>query len=229
MPAVPEGGVHDGLSWAAELPAEPPAGGVVVLHGAGSTKDGHRDFARRCAARGLAALAFDLRGHGRSAGALDGRVLDDVAAMAGLLAELAGAPGRLPIALRGSSMGGYLALVAAAPVRARAVVAVCPASGAGLRRSLRDGRLSFAADAPALEALLAQHDERAAAAALGPRLLLMHAEGDDVVPVERSRALHAAAPGSELVVLPGGHHRSVQHDPDLQERSVRFLLERLGR
>ena len=44
---------------------------------------------------------------------------------------------RAPLALRGSSMGGYLAIVAAADGRMRAaVVAICPASGEGLRRGL---------------------------------------------------------------------------------------------
>jgi pimeloyl-ACP methyl ester carboxylesterase len=64
----------------------------------------------------------------------------------------------------------------------------------------------------------------AGAAALGPRLMLQHAEGDEVVPVVLSRALHDAAPGSRLVEVPGGHHRSVQHDPELQAVAVRFLL-----
>jgi uncharacterized protein len=52
----------------------------------------------------------------------------------------------------------------------------------------------------------------------------MHAEGDEAVPVEHSRALHAAAPASRLEVVPGGHHRSVQHDAELQDLSVRFVL-----
>ena len=38
---------------------------------------------------------------------------------------------RAPLALRGSSMGGYLAIVAAEPAGADAVVAICPASGGG--------------------------------------------------------------------------------------------------
>ena len=62
---------------------------------------------------------------------------------------------------------------------------------------------------------------------LGERLLLLHAEGDEVVPVEHSRELHAAAPGSRLVEAPGGHHRSIQHDPEFQALSVRFLARRL--
>ena len=40
-------------------------------------------------------------------------------------------------------------------------------------------------------------------------------------------ALHAVAPGSKLVVTPGGHHRSVQHDPELQAYAARFLVRSL--
>ena len=209
-------GVHDGLAYALFLPRDPPLGGVVIVHGADSTKESHFDFARACRAAGLAAVAFDLRGHGDSDGPLDGRVVDDVATVAELLP--AG-----PRLVRGSSLGGYLALVAGPRLAAAGVVAICPASSAGLRRAVGARRFGFPVDAGALDALLAARDERAAAAQLGARLMLQHAEGDEVVPVTLSRALHAAAPGSRLVEVPGGHHRSVQHDPELQAASVRFL------
>ncbi len=212
--------MRDGLAYALFLPAGRPLGGVVVLHGAGSRKESHYDFARRCRARGLAAIAVDLRGHGDSEGALGERAASDVAVMATLLRER----GAARIGLRGSSMGGYLALVAAAAAGADAVVAICPASADGLRRGLAAGRFDFRADRPSLDAFLAAGDELAAARALGVPLLLLHAEGDEQVPVEHSRELHAAADGSRLVVVPGGHHRSIQHDDELQDLSVRFLL-----
>jgi len=218
-------GARDGLSYALFLPRETPAGGVVILHGADSCKESHFDFARVVRAAGMAAVAFDQRGHGASTGAMDGRALDDVAVMVDVLRAACGEA--LPIGLRGSSMGGYLALVAAARVGARALVAICPAPAEGLLRGLRDGRFSFTAEQPALAALLAAHDATEAAAQLDAPLLIMHAEGDDQVPVQHSRDLHAACPGSRLVVVPGGHHRSVQHDPELQAKAARFLARAL--
>lgn len=215
-----DAGTTDGLAYALYRPQGRCEGGVVICHGAGSSKESHLDFARACRAHGLAAVAFDQRGHGATGGRLDGRAVEDVATVAALLP-----PG--PVALRGSSMGGWLALASAERVGAEAVVAICPASGDGLLRALRTGRFGFAADTEALAPLLAGTDEAAIAAELGERLLLLHAEGDEVVPVERSRALHAAAPESRLVVVPGGHHRSVQHDPELQALALRFLRARL--
>ena len=217
-----DAGTVSGLPYTLWLPAGPPAGGLLVLHGAGSRKENHHDMATAARAAGFAAVVADLRGHGESAGALDGGVLDDLAALAGLLPDG-------PLALRGSSMGGYLALVAAAPLGARAVVAVCPASAAGLARGLREGRLEFRADVPAVEAFLASHDEQAAAAALYVPVLLLHAEGDETVPVEHSRRLAARLrhPHSRLIAVPGGHHRSVQHDAELQRAALRWLRDAL--
>lgn len=208
--------MNEGLAYALFLPRDEPVGGVVVLHGASSCKENHYDVARVLRSQGMAAVVFDQRGHGESDGRMDGRAIDDVATMARLLP-----PG--PVGLRGSSMGGYLALVSAARVGAAAVVAICPASAEGLARGLREDRFEFAVDAPALEALLLANDAEQAIAALDVPVLLMHAEGDLEVPVEHSRALHSAAPHSRLIVTQGGHHRSIQHDDELQSTAGRFL------
>lgn len=213
-------GVHDGLAYALFLPRDEPVGGVVVLHGAGSCKENHYDAARVMRAQGLAVVVFDQRGHGDSDGPMDSRAIDDVAAIASRLPSG-------PVGLRGSSMGGYLALVSAQRVGAAAVVAICPASGEGLARGLREGRLEFAADVQALEPLLLANDAERAIAALDVPVLLMHAEGDLQVPVEHSHALRAAAPHSRLIVTPGGHHRSIQHDDELQSEAGRFLRKAL--
>ena len=208
----------DGLAYSLWLPEGDPWAGVVVLHGARSCKESHHDFARAARAAGLSAVCFDQRGHGATGGELDGRALADVATIASLL-------GDVPLVLRGSSMGGYLSIVAAAGVGARAVIAVCPASSDGLWRGLRSGELEFPADIPSLEALLAEHPADTAVEQLEVPLLLMHAEGDETVPVAHSRELakRARDPRSQLVIVPGGHHRSVQHDAELQGHSLRWL------
>lgn len=232
-PTLPsEAGVHRGLAYSLWLPERTGEirGGVVILHGAGSCKESHHDFARAAIGVGLAAVAFDQRGHGASEGPMDERVLEDVAAIAGLLRSSVGDPAA-PIALRGSSMGGYLAILAAPAVDARAVVAICPADGERLRRGLASGEFEFDADAAALDRFLSAHDVHDAVAALDVPLLLLHAEGDERVPVGHSRELakRATNPASRLITVPGGHHRSVQHDPELQAASLRWIRSALGR
>ena len=218
-------GARDGLAYALFVPDEQPLGGVVILHGAGSCKENHFDFARALRAAGMAAVAFDQRGHGASDGALDGRAVADVATMASVL------PPGAPLGLRGSSMGGYLALVAAAQLDAAAVVAICPASADHLVRGLADERFDFRADAVRVRAFLAEHPLGAVVPDLAAELLLLHAEGDEQVPVQHSRDLAALADPrrSRYVEVPGGDHRSVQHDSELQALAVRFLAKSLGR
>jgi pimeloyl-ACP methyl ester carboxylesterase len=217
-----------GLAFALWLPDRAPLrGGVVILHGAGSCKESHYDFCRALRPLGLASISFDQRGHGESDGPMDGRALDDVTSMATLLRERTGLH---QIALRGSSMGGYFALVAAEPVGASAVVAICPAPVDGLRRRLRAGQNQFDADRAQLIELLGRHDDlHATVAALQVPVLLLHAEGDEIVPAEHSRELagHLNHAASRLVVVPGGHHRSIQHDEELQALSTRFIAQAL--
>jgi alpha-beta hydrolase superfamily lysophospholipase len=226
-----ETGRHDGLAYTLWLPQgeAPLRGGIVILHGAGSCKESHHDFARGALPLGFAAIAFDQRGHGESEGPMDGRALDDVASIGLLLRKQTGDP-KLPIALRGSSMGGYLAILAAPVLDARAVVAICPASAEGLRRALRSDELRFDADVTAVDELLAANDLGRAVEVLEAPLLLLHAEGDEQVPVQHSRELAALmrSPGSRLITLPGGHHRSIQHDDELRAVSLRFVQKALA-
>ncbi len=211
--------MRDGLAYAAFRPAQAPRARVVVLHGAGSEKEGHYAWGRACRVHGFSAVCFDLRGHGESPGELDGGALEDVATMA----AVAGEP-TVPLVLRGSSLGGWMALAAGVRLEAAAVVAICPAPGADLVRALRAGTLPpFGVDSEALARLVASVSEERAAAQLGERLLLMHAAGDETIGVEVTRGLHAAAPGSTFVEVPGGHHRSAQHDPDLQAQALRWV------
>ena len=83
-----------------------------------------------------------------------------------------------------------------------------------------------------VEPWLRSLDLYAAAAALGPgtELLLLHARGDELVPYTVSEELHGvASEPKRLLLLPGGHHRSLQHDPELQEVSLRFITRAVAR
>ena len=227
-PPQPELGTHDGLAYALFLPSNAdgsPEAGVVILHGAGSAKESHFDFARMCRDAGLAALAYDARGHGRSNGAFGPSAIDDVLAMCELLRSYA--PG---VALRGSSLGGFCAIQAAARDPSLcAVVAICPVPEDLLLRALRSDELEdFEADRDALEPWLETLDLYEAVRRLGPQtgLLLLHARGDEQIPYTVSEELFAAAhEPKRLLILPGGHHRSLQHDLEIQSISRRFIVD----
>ncbi len=127
--------------------AAPPAGALLVCHGAGSTKENHAIMAEQARDSGLAALVFDFRGHGESEGAMDAGGAHDVADAARTLLSESGAPW---VAVRGSSMGAHWALRAAAADRGlfRSLVALCPADSASLLRALDWVREAQAADDP---------------------------------------------------------------------------------
>ena len=222
-PAPPELGVHDDLAYALFLPDGEPVAGVVVLHGGGSAKESHFDFARGCREDGIAALAYDARGHGESGGSFGPGAIDDAQAMVELMRA------RAPrVALRGSSMGGFQAIHAGSrDPSICAVVAISPAPEDGLLRFLRSGHeLEFECDAEACAPWLESLDIYDAAASLGPEtaLLLMHARGDEQVPYTVSERLHEVAQEPKrLLLLPGGHHRSVQHDLELQAVARKFI------
>jgi dipeptidyl aminopeptidase/acylaminoacyl peptidase len=226
-------GTHEGRPYMLWLPdAPPPWPAIVILHGAGSRKENHADFGRACAASGWAALAFDQRGHGSAEDGMNPEALADVARMARFLADVEGVdPDR--VCVRGSSMGGFMAIQAAATSDGiSGAIAICPAGADRLLRGVRSGSLEMRLEPEsesALEAWLAEHDLRDAVELMGAKpLLLIHARGDEQIPAEDSEELHARArQPSKLIVLPGGHHRSAQHDAELHGLALRWLERNL--
>jgi alpha-beta hydrolase superfamily lysophospholipase len=229
-----DGGEAEGRPYLRWLPDSPPPWpGMLIVHGAGSVKENHADFARACAAAGWAALAYDQRGHGAGVDEMSPEVLTDVGRMARFLAGHEGVdPAR--VCVRGSSMGGFVAIHGAATSDAvAAVIGICPAGEEHLLRGLRDGSLEFRAGERAradLAAWLAEHDLRDAVELMGAKpLILLHADGDERIPSDFSRQLYErAAEPRKLVIVPGGHHRSAQHDPELQGVALRWVERALG-
>jgi alpha-beta hydrolase superfamily lysophospholipase len=225
-PEPPQLGERRGLAYALFLPEGPPSAGIVICHGAGSAKESHFDFGRAARGAGMAAVAFDARGHGRSDGEFGPSAFADALEMVDLIRE------HTPhVALRGSSMGGFVALHAAAAARPplAAVVAICPAPEDLLLRGVRSGRLTdFRMDRDQLEPWLETLDIQRAVASLAgsTAVLFMHARGDEQVPYTISEELfEAAGEPKRLLIVPGGHHRSLQHDGEMQAESLRFIAK----
>jgi len=226
-------GEHEGRPYWLWLPkVEGSWPGMVILHGAGSRKENHGDFARMCAAGGWAVISYDQRGHGDSADEMSPKALGDVAKMARFLASHDRVdPAR--ICVRGSSMGGFWAIHAAATSKSIAgAITICPAGEEHLGRMLAAKKLDFRASESArkgLAAWLGEHDLREAVELMGPKpLIILHAAGDERIPSDFSSELAARKPEpKKLIVLPGGHHRSVQHDPEMQSVALGWLASRV--
>ena len=212
---------------------------VVICHGLGSRKERHSDYASLLVAHGFAVLALDLRGHGESTGRLDGREHEDVVAACRYLANHPSVDGG-KIAVRGSSLGGMVAIRAAAEAQSvAAVVAICPASG----RLLQDGLSEAQGDVLEGDGLCARLDTDSLLAALERRLdldedvralsprplLMLHAEGDETVPCASSQHL-MSLPGRnrDLWLFSGGSHTSVQHDLAAQKATASWLVRRMN-
>jgi uncharacterized protein len=222
-PEPPELGERNGLAYALFLPDEQPSAGIVICHGAGSAKESHFDFGRAARGAGMAALAFDARGHGRSQGDFGPTAFADVIEMVDVMRE------HTPhVGLRGSSMGGFQALHAAAIAEPplAAVVAICPAPEDMLLRGVRAERFEFRMDRASVEPWLQTLDIRKAIASLAGKtaVMFMHAQGDEQVPYTISEELFlVAGEPKRLLIVPGGHHRSLQHDGEMQAETIRFI------
>jgi fermentation-respiration switch protein FrsA (DUF1100 family) len=202
---------------------------MVIVHGADSRKETHATFARACRARGWAAVTYDQRGNGESEEPLSPAAVDDVGRMARLIAGLDDVDARR-VCARGSSMGGFMAIHAAAVSGSIAgVIALCPAGEQHLLDGVRRDRFEMRIDRDSFEPWLGEHDLRDAVQLMGPKpLLLMHAKGDEVIPYTWTDELAEAAPDPvEAIVVPGGHHRSLQHDAELNEVALRWMEKAL--
>ncbi len=219
--------------------AQKPAPGVIVCHGLGSKKENHLGFAEYIAEQGFAALAFDWRGHGESAGNLDDHAHDDVTAA---IAYLSRRPevDRNRLAVRGASMGAFLALLAAAQdARLKAVVAVATGTRETLlmataAQKVGKDAIDYARDArlqrKPLAAWLEKLDVYASVARIAPRpILFIHSKGDEIIPYQATEHLYAAAgEPKQVLLLDGGHHRFAQQDGTVHRLTMEWLRGQMG-
>lgn len=216
--------------WSAPWPA------VVIVHGLAGSKDSHTEFGRFLAEHGFAALAIDLRGHGQSQGEMDDQILDDLGAALAYLTAHPKIDGQR-IALRGSSLGGSMVIHGGVRYpQVRAVVAICPAPESlilewaeegDMAEQAREMGLSLRVDQDGLMRYLRTHDVRRAVSLISPRpLFLIHAIGDEMIPYTSTQELYALArEPKSLLLIPGGNHRSAQHDPAVHKQVVDWLRQ----
>jgi pimeloyl-ACP methyl ester carboxylesterase len=107
--------------------ADDPVPGAVLCHGFGAAHRVMEPCARTMAAQGIATLIFDLRGHGSSEGAADGKMVEDVVDAWSFLSRLPEVDSSR-MGLVGHSLGAMSIIMAAGRVsKPRAMVALaCP-------------------------------------------------------------------------------------------------------
>ena len=230
--------------------AEAPTPVVVMCHGfTGHKVESHRIFvktARALAQSGLAALRFDFRGSGDSAGEFDemtveGEVRDALAALTFARREV----GR-PVALLGLSLGGLVATLAAqrdGDVAALVLWApVAHPERLARRMGLKDGGVqplqwqgrydlgghlvgrAFVED-------LMRHDPLAAARTYRGPALVIHGTADEAVPPEDGEAYLAAFAGPDKTLrrVDGADHtfNRASWEQEVMAATVSWLRTRL--
>ena len=226
------GAFGDSLAARLELPSEgDPRAYTLFAHCFTCSKDlkAIRRISRTLAERGIAVLRFDFTGLGESEGDFAGTDfssnLDDLEAAAAFLRSRYAAPALLV----GHTFGGTAVLVVVRRVaEARAIVTLgAPSTTDHLRGVL----LRAAPELPDVEKATAEiagrrfrvrralRDDLAAAnveaavRTLPAPLLVLHAQGDEVVSIDDAERIFAAAPQPKAFVAVSGADHLLLHDP----------------
>ena len=192
---------------------------VLACHGLSASKesDKYRQLGDELPRAGLALARFDFRGCGESTGIeRDTTVatrIEDALAVLQRLAKHPRLDGR--VGLRGSSMGGFVALHVAKILGDGTPVVSWNAPSDFTRLERPDASSGLG---PAFYAEVARGDYVSTPSSIA-RHLVVQADLDDVVPPAHGQTLYArAADPKSLVIIAGGDHRLT--DPGHRRRAV---------
>jgi len=213
------------LSGVLHVPEKRESAIVIVSHGLLSSKDSEKfvELGQRLGALDIASLRFDYSGCGESDGDLEattisGRLTDLECALGWVRTRRPS--GQPKIGLMGSSLGGYLSLLAAA--RHSDVFAVVSWAAPF---TISDRRKKPPVDEipvllPEFFEDLKQYDLLSEISGL-ERAMIVHGEHDELVPEIHARALfEALSEPRRLEIIAGGDHRL--SDPTLRRTAYEF-------
>jgi len=196
--AAPDGTRVEAWFIAAEgVGAVRPGPVVVFFHGNGELIDDQRSLAAFYVAQGVSVLLPEYRGYGRTSGTPSQAAI--VADMTRIYDELAARPeiDRGRIVFHGRSLGGGVAA---------ALAAARPPAALILESTFTS--LAALARTRGLPERLCRHPFRTDRVLPGLQrpVLILHGADDALIPAAHGRSLHASAPGSTYVELPGHHN-----------------------
>lgn len=202
-----------------------PRGTVLLLHGYALAQFSMAPWALRLAQDGWRCVLLDFRGHGRSTGDKIYYGLQEVYDLSQLLDKLA-QDGQLqaPVAVMGESYGAVMAL-RWHPVEPRVDSVIAIAPYAVLSNTVMNLRSEYAGwvpktliraglkKLPSVLGVPASELDTTTIMARSPQTaFFIAAENDKISPAADVKQLRAlAAPGSELVVVPGATHETVTY------------------
>jgi putative redox protein len=215
-------------------------GAVLLCHGMESNKESEKlvHVGRSLAQRNIPSLRFDFSFVGESSGTFEditysGEVEDLSAAFSYLTGRY---PGK--IGILGSSMGGTVALLFAAQQTAIAAIATVAApihpenfptrllTPAEVGQWRKQGFIFYHGQRLNVTLLddLEKINVPAAAKEISCPVLILHGDGDEMVPVDEAREIYAYLRSvKKLVILKGADHRL--SDPDLMSSAVTQVIE----
>jgi uncharacterized protein len=208
------------------LPSSAREQAIILVHGFGlggcrtcDFKERFTEFAVQLQRRGFTVLLFDLRGHGQSSDArytFGLREHRDVLGAVDVLLAQGFQPGR--IGVLGASMGGASSILATANEPAIGALVTDSAFAdldyllqrefprrSGLPAWLLPGVYVMGQFVTGENVSMARPEQVINAIAPRP-LLIIHGDADELVPVEHSARLAAAAPEAKLWIVPGATH-----------------------
>lgn len=186
-------------------PVESPRAVLLLLHGNGGNISGLADELRILQRKmGVAALAVDYRGYGKSTGAPSEQgILDDARAARAWLAQRTGVR-KQDVVLWGFSMGGGVAVDLAAEEGARGLVLQSTFT------SLPDAAAEHYPWLPVRWLMRNRLDSASKIARYRGPLLQSHGTADAIVPIHLGRQLHALANDPKrFVEIPDGDHNDL--------------------
>jgi dienelactone hydrolase len=211
---------------------------VLMIPGLDSTKEEIRSTEQTFLDRGLATFSVDGPGQGEAE--YDVKIRGDWGPVAEVLYDAIGAQpdlDRSRLGVWGVSLGGYYAVRVTAALGERASAGVALAGPFNFGECW-DGLPSLTRDTFRVRSGTSSDDEARAVANtldlsgvagdVSAPMLLVFGKKDRLIPYQQAEKVHAAVPGSELLMLEQANHGCADYAPWHRQRTADWLAHHLG-